>query len=72
MGRLYFYLMPLAVLLLCIDQSLSYTKDPEASLLGLVALWLCWVMVVASCRDAIRAFRRTEFTDRLRAAEGAE
>ena len=66
MGRLYFYLTPLFVLLLCIDQSISYTQDPEASLLGLVALWLCWVMVVASCRDAIRVSRSDEDFARIK------
>ena len=72
MGRLYFYLMPVAVLLLCIDQSVIYTKDPEASLLGLVALWLCWVMVVGSCREAIRASRSTESIDRFFELERSE
>ena len=72
MGRLYFYLMPVAVLLLCIDQSISYTKDPEAGLLSLVALWLCWVMLVVSCRDAIRVSRGTESFARFRGLEGAE
>ena len=66
MGRLYFYLVPLVVLLLCIDESISYTKDPETSLLGLVALWLCWGMVVVSCREAIRASRSTENFARIK------
>ena len=66
MGRLYFYLMPLAVLLLCIDQSISYMKGSEVSLLGLVAIWLCWVMAVASCRDAIRVSRSDEDFARIK------
>ena len=66
MERLYFYLMPVPVLLLCIDHSISYTKDPEASLLSLVALWLCWAMVVGSCREAIRASRSTEDFARIK------
>ena len=69
MARLYFYLMPVVVLLLCIDQSIAYTEDPEASVLGLVSLWLCWFVVAGSCIDSIRVSRRTELIDRFPGSE---